>query len=157
MIGERYDWLVKLIEDVAEACERIARTLRGDDQEEEALAELEGQTDRMLRDSYDHTNLERVDARTAALILRPPGRARSYAALLAAKADLLAARGDQVESGRLAARALVLYLEAAALEPDLERVEVEAIVALVERDPPLVSSERTTRLLEALAQRSGGG
>jgi hypothetical protein len=149
VISERHDWLMVQVEEVAQATRKIAAAMLEVDLDEEQRGDLDVQTDELLEDAFEHSQIARVDARTAALILRPPARIQAYARLLAAKSQLVRALGRERESHSLARRALELLLEAADLEPDPEKIDREAIVALLERDPPAALGERGQALLEA--------
>lgn len=148
MISERYDWVMVQVEEVGKAVRQIAIALL--DADEEQLVKLDEQTDGQLEDSFEHSRMALVDARTAALILRPPPRIRAYAQLLAEKSRLLHEIGREQEGHSLARRALELQLEAADLEPDPEQVDHAAIEALLDRDPPIRLGERQQALLAAL-------
>jgi hypothetical protein len=145
---DRYDYLLVQIDQVGEAVSKIAAALLDVDQEQ--LLVLDGQTDELLDDAFDHDRIAIVDARTAALILRPPARIRAYAQLLAHKSRLLHELAREPESHALARRALELHLEAATLEIDPDKIDHEAIEALLDRDPPLPLGARQRQLLEAL-------
>ncbi len=148
MDTDRYDWVMVQVDEVGKAVRRIAVALL--DGEEEQLVELDEQTDSLLEDAFEHSRIALVDARTAALILRPPGRIRAYAQLLAEKSRLLHELGRESQSHGLARRALELQLEAADLEPDPEKIDHTGIEALLDRDPPLRLGERQRALLAAL-------
>jgi hypothetical protein len=148
MIGDRYDWLLVQLDEVGEAVSKIAAALL--DVDKEQLVALDEQTDGLLEDVFDHGNVARVDARTAGLILRPPPRIRAYARLLAQKSRLLHELGRARESHDLARRALELQLEAASLETDPDKIDHEAIDALLDRDPTLPLGPRQRQLLDAL-------
>jgi hypothetical protein len=145
---DRYDWVMVQVDEVGQAVRKIAVGLL--DAEDEQLVELDEQTDGLLEDAFEHSRIALVDARTAALILRPPARIRAYACLLAQKSLLLHERGHEDESHGLARRALELQLEAAALEPDPEKIDHASIEALLDRDPPLRLGQRQRELLAGL-------
>jgi hypothetical protein len=152
---DRYDWVMVQLDEVGQAVRKIAVALL--DAEDEQLVELDEQTDGLLEDAFDHSRIALVDARTAALILRPPSRIRSYAALLAQKSLLLHELGRTQQSHALAGRALELHLEAAQLEDDgsdnrEDKIDHEAIEALLDRDPPLRLGARQRELLAALGK-----
>jgi hypothetical protein len=146
--SDRYDWVMVQVDEVGRAVRKIAVALL--DGEDDQLVELDEQTDGLLEDAFDHSRMALVDARTAALILRPPTRIRAYAHLLAEKSRLLHELGRSSESHGLARRALELHLEAADLEPDSDAIDHAAIEALLDRDPPLHLGERQRGLLAAL-------
>lgn len=146
-----YDWVMVELERVGEAARRVAAALLN--RETEELIELDEETDGLLDDAFDHSRMALVDSRTAAMILRPPSRIRAYARLLAAKARLLHEVGSEDEGHSLARRALELQLEAAALEPNVDKIDHEAIDALLDREPPLSLGERHQRLLAELDER----
>jgi hypothetical protein len=148
MDGERYDWVMIQLDEVGTAVRKIAAAIL--DREQDQLVELERQSDALLEDSFDHSRIALVDARTAALILRPPARIRSYARLLAEKSRLLHELGREEPSHGLARRALELQLEAAALESDPDAIDREAIESLLDRDPPLRLGQRHQDLLTKL-------
>jgi hypothetical protein len=147
-----YDWVMVELERVGEAARRVAAALLN--RETQQLMELDEETDGLLDDAFDHSRMALVDSRTAAMILRPPSRIRAYAQLLAAKARLLHEIGSEDEGHSLARRALELQLEAAALEPNLEKIDHAAIDALLDREPPLPLGERHQRLLAELDERT---
>jgi hypothetical protein len=149
-MDDRYDWVMVQLDEVGQAVRKIAVALL--DAEDEQLVEIDEQTDGLLEDTFDHSRIALVDARTAALILRPPARIRSYAALLAQKSLLLHELGRTQQSHALAGRALELHLEAADLERDegMDKIDHEAIEALLDRDPPLRLGARQRELLAAL-------
>lgn len=149
MQGDRYDWLLVQIDEVAEAVRKLA-AISTDTPRAEELDQLDEQTDGLLEDTFEHSQLRIVDARTAALILRPPARIRAYAQLLAAKAQLVHARGRLEASAQLVRRALELQLEAAALEPNPELVDHASIATLLAREPLPILGERHRGLLAAL-------
>lgn len=146
---DRYDWVLVQVDQVGEAARKIAAALL-DVEDEQQLIELDEQTDGLLEDAFDHSRIALVDSRTAALILRPPARIRSYAGLLARKSRLLHELGQAQASHSLARRALELLLEAADLERDPDKIDFEAIEALLDRDPPLRLGARQRTLLDAL-------
>ncbi|MFV8756284.1 hypothetical protein ACNOYE_37535 [Nannocystaceae bacterium ST9] len=146
---ERYDWVMVQLDEVGTAVRKIAAAIL--DREQDQLVELDRQADSLLEDAFDHSRIALVDARTAALILRPPERIRSYARLLAEKSRLLHELGHEESSHGLARRALELQLEAAALEPDPDKIDREAIESLLDRDPPLRLGQRHLDLLATLA------
>jgi hypothetical protein len=150
---DRYDWVMVQLDEVGQAVRKIAVALL--DAEDEQLVELDEQTDGLLEDTFDHSRIALVDARTAAFILRPPARIRCYAELLAKKSLLLHELGRTRQSHALASRALELHLEAAALDDHPEakdRIDHEAIEALLDREPPLRLGPRQRELLEALGK-----
>jgi hypothetical protein len=151
-MDDRYDWVMVQLDEVGQAVRKIAVALL--DAEDEQLVELDEQTDGLLDDAFDHSRIALVDARTAALILRPPARIRSYAALLAQKSRLLHELGRTPQSHALAGRALELHLEAADLEHDdgSDEIDHEAIEALLDREPPLRLGARHRELLAALGK-----
>lgn len=149
MEGERYDWVMIQLDEVGTAVRKIAAAIL--DREQDQLVELERQSDALLEDAFDHSRIALVDARTAALILRPPARIRAYARLLAEKSRLLHELGREEPSHGLARRALELQLEAAALETDPDAIDREAIESLLDRDPPLRLGDRHQDLLTKLA------
>ena len=148
MTGDRYDWVMVQLEQVGEAIRRIAVALL--DAEREQLVELDEETDGLLEDAFEHSRIALVDARTAALILRPPTKIRSYARLLREKSQLLHELGRGEESHSLARRALELLLEATALESDPLKHDYAAIEALLDLDPPLRLGPRHRELLREL-------
>jgi hypothetical protein len=154
---DRYDWVMVQLDEVGQAVRKIAVALL--DAEDEQLVELDEQTDGLLEDAFDHSRIALVDARTAALILRPPARIRSYAALLAQKSALLHELGHTDKSHALARRALELHLEAADLEPDdgSDKIDHEAIELLLDRDPPLHLGARQRELLATLMPSKASG
>jgi hypothetical protein len=152
-MDDRYDWVMVQLDEVGQAVRKIAVALL--DAEDEQLVEIDEQTDGLLEDTFDHSRIALVDARTAALILRPPARIRSYAAMLAQKSLLLHELGRTQQSHALAGRALELHLEAADLEraggsDTIDAIDHEAIEALLDRDPPLRLGARQRELLAAL-------
>lgn len=148
---DRYDWVMVQLDELGQAVRKIAVALL--DAEDEQLVELDEQTDGLLEDAFDHSRIALVDARTAALILRPPARIRSYAALLAQKSLLLHELGRTQQGHALAGRALELHLEAADLEPEgSDAIDHEAIEALLDREPPLRLGARQRELLAALGK-----
>lgn len=151
---DRYDWVMIQLDEVGQAVRKIAIALLDADAEDEALDDLDKQTDGLLEDAFDHSRIALVDARTAALILRPPVRIRSYAALLAQKSALLQELGHIQRSDALARRALELHLEAAVLEQNegADEIDHEAIETLLDRDPPLRLGARQRELLAALGK-----
>ncbi|EDM73848.1 hypothetical protein PPSIR1_09375 [Plesiocystis pacifica SIR-1] len=152
MITQGYDWLMAQVEEVGEAARRIAVALLNAE-DNDNLVELEEQTDGLLEEHFDHSRVALVDPRTAAMILRPPARIRSYAQLLARKAELLGATGRPEDGHALARRALALQLEAAALEPELDEVDHAGIAALLRVEPPLPLTLRQRELLVELDAR----
>ncbi|KIG16022.1 hypothetical protein DB30_05076 [Enhygromyxa salina] len=150
MQTDRYDWLLVQLDEVGEAVSKIAAALLDVEVDQEQLLPLDQQTDALLEEVFDHGRIALVDARTAAMILRPPSRIRAYAQLLAQKSRLLHELGRVQASHALAGRALALQLEAADLETDPEKVDHAAIEALLDRDPPLHLGARQQQLLDAL-------
>ncbi len=153
MEGDRYDWVMVQLDEVGAAVRRIAVALLDADREE--LVELDQQTDTLLEDAFDHSRIALVDARTAALILRPPERVRVYAQLLADKSRLLHELGHEEPSHGLARRALELMLEAAVQEQNPDAIDWAAIETLLDRDPPLRIGPRQRELLNELERRYG--
>ncbi len=149
MEGERYDWVMVQVDEVGSAVRKIAAAIL--DREQDQLVEVDQASDSLLEDVFDHSRIALVDARTAALILRPPARIRAYARLLAEKSRLLHELGREESSHGLARRALELQLEAAELETDPNAIDREAIEALLDRDPPLRLGPRHQDLLARLA------
>lgn len=149
MEGERYDWVMVQVDEVGTAVRKIAAAIL--DREQDQLVELDRQSDTLLDDAFEHSRIASVDARTAALILRPPARIRAYARLLAEKSRLLHELGREEPSQGLARRALELQLEAAELETDPNEIDREAIESLLDRDPPLRLGQRHLDLLAWLA------
>jgi hypothetical protein len=145
---DRYDWVMVQIEEFTQALRKLTVALL--DVEEEQLVELDEQTDGLLEDAFEHSRIALVDARTAALILRPPARIRAYAQLLAQKSRLLHELGRDAESHGLARRALELQLEAAELETDPDKIDHASIASLLDRDPPLRLGARQRELLAKL-------
>ena len=148
MQTDRYDWVMMEVEAVGKAARKIAVALL--DAEDQELVEIEEQTDGLLEDAFDHARVALVDARTAAMILRPPRRIREYARLLGHKSSLLQGLGQSSASASLARRALELQLEAAELEIDPAKIDLEAIEQLLDRDPPLRLGPRYRALLDTL-------
>jgi hypothetical protein len=148
VIGNRYDWVMVQVDEVGQAVRKIAQAVANRDDEQ--LGEFDEEADNLLEDAFEHSRIMVVDARTAALILRPPARIRAYAQLLAAKSTLLHERGEIDESTRLARRALELQLEAAELETNPDLIDHASIEALLDRDPPLLIGDRQRALLDAL-------
>ena len=138
------------LDEVGQAVRKIAVALL--DAEDEQLVELDEQTDGLLEDSFDHSRIALVDARTAAFILRPPARIRGYADLLAQKSRLLHELGRTQQSHALAGRALELHLEAADLDDHPDKIDHEAIEALLDREPPLRLGTRQRELLARLGK-----
>lgn len=137
----RRDYLIEVIERAGEA---IASLVTGRAQHEEHAAEADVEAGFEREFGALHTRLARVDATTAALLLRPPGRVRLYALMLVQ----MAGRGAPEEAEPRSRRALELLLAADALdggpgEPELvaalagcvdtERLEPEARVMLAAR------------------------
>lgn len=156
MLEDRHDWLLVQLDELADAVRTIAaRVLEVDTEndDEDQLAETEAKLDDMLEQHFEHARMAVTDARTAAMILRPPGRIRAYAQLLAHKATLEGKRGRADVGHALARRALELQLEATALEPDLDKSDHDAIAALLEREPPPRLGARHQQLLDELLSR----
>ena len=150
MINDRHDWLLVQVEEFGEAVRAIAAKAAGVEDEGD-IEQAENEIDSLLERHFDHPRVRVVDARTAARILRPPDRIRSYAAALTTKADLFERRGELGRAGDLIRRALELHLEASALEEHPERIDRAAIVSLIDRDPPPPLAPRYRQLLVALA------
>jgi hypothetical protein len=150
-LEDRHDWLLVQIEDFAAAVRKLtAQVLDVDDPAE--LDELERQADELLEE-FEHDRVSLIDARSAALIMRPPSRIRAYAQVLHKKAALEHARGKPAAADALALRALELQLEAAALEPNVEQIDHSEIAALLERTPTPVLGPRHRQMLDLLLAR----
>jgi hypothetical protein len=152
VIGERHDWLVVQLEEVAAAVRKVAATLLEVDTRAD-IDELDAQLDSQLDDLFDHARIHMVDSKTAATILRPPARIRGYAELLRAKSEVLRELGTPQTAGQargLARRALELHLEAATLETREQEIDHEAIDALLDLEPPLPLGPRYQGILEGL-------
>lgn len=110
---QRYDFLERLIQQIAEAIARIAGLSR-QGRSEEALLVVE-QTYRGL--GVDPEALRRLDSRSLAMLQGPPEKLRALARLCELEADAL----DKLERPGAASdrrrRALELVLEADALDP----------------------------------------
>jgi len=134
----RRDYLIEVIERAGEA---IASLITGRAQHEEQAVEADVEAGFEREFGALHLALGRVDATTAALLLRPPRRVRLYALMLVQ----LAGRGAPEEVEPRSRRALELLLAADGLdggpgEPalvaalagcvDRERIEPEAVAAL---------------------------
>ncbi len=145
---ERYDWVMVQVDELGQAARKIAVALL--DGDADTLVEIDEQTDGLLEDAFEHSRMALVDARTAALILRPPARIRAYARLLGEKSRLVHELGRARESHKLARRALELQLEAAELEDDPDKIDHDAIATLLDRDPPIALGERGRELLARL-------
>ena len=132
----RQDWLLRLIEQLAEFVGRIAgSTARRDwvgalDEAGRAWDELLG----MPRELVD-----RLDSPTLASMLREPAKMRVGAELSIAEAKAYAGKGDPLHAGLAYRRAFELYLEARALEPldsdDASLLELSRMVPPGEVDP----------------------
>lgn len=154
MLEDRHDWLLVQLDELADAVRTIAaKVLEVDIEDEDQLVETEAKLDDMLEQQFEHARIAIIDARTAAMILRPPGRIRAYAQLLAHKATLEGKRGRADAGHDLARRALELQLEAATLEPDPDKIDHDAIAALLEREPPPRLGTRHQQLLDELLTR----
>lgn len=153
-LEDRHDWLLVQLDELADAVRTIAaKVLEVDLEDEDQLVETEAKLDDMLEQQFEHARIAIIDARTAAMILRPPARIRAYAQLLAHKATLEGKRG-RIDAGHdLTRRALELQLEAATLEPDLDKIDHHAIAALLEREPPPRLGARHQQLLDELLSR----
>jgi hypothetical protein len=125
MNGSR-DYLLEVIERAGEA---LAAMVTGTDiPAREDEVDVEAAFDREF--GHLHLHLARVDATSAALLLRPPRRVRLYARMLVR----LAAARDEAGAEALARRALELLLAADALEPGgREPALLAALAASVDR------------------------
>ncbi|HEY0133921.1 MAG TPA: hypothetical protein VGB85_07570 [Nannocystis sp.] len=109
MNGSR-DYLLEVIERAGEALAAMA-TGRTDLRAREEETDVELAFDREF--GHLHLHLARVDATSAALLLRPPRRVRLYALMLVR----LAATRDEAGAEALVRRALELLLAADAVDP----------------------------------------
>jgi hypothetical protein len=111
---QRYDFIQRLIQQIAEAIAKVAG-LRSEGRTQEALGVVE-QTFAAL--GVDPEALRRLDSRSLAMLHGPPQKLRALARLCELQADML----DQLQRQELAAdrrrRALELVLEAEAQDPD---------------------------------------
>lgn len=123
----RRDYLIEVIERAGEA---IASLITGRAQHEAQDAEEDVEVAFEREFGGLHLALMRVDASTAALLLRPPRRVRLYALMLVQ----MAARGAAEEVEPRSRRALELLLAADALDGGPgEPALVEALLGCVER------------------------
>ena len=150
MEWEAQDWIMVQVDEAARAARRVAVALLGVGDDEEEVIEVESASEGLLDDALEDAAINRVDARTAARMLRPASRVRGYAQLLADKSRLLHERGLAADSHQLARRALELHLEAAALEARPELIDFVAIDTLLARSPALVLGRRYRDLLAEL-------
>ncbi len=123
----RRDYIVEVIERAGQALAAMV-TGRAPDEAKEDEADVEVAFGREF--GHLHAHLERVDATSAALLLRPPRRVRYYALRLVQ----LAGQRAPAEAEALARRALELLLAADAMDPGgSERTLLAALAATVDR------------------------
>jgi hypothetical protein len=99
------DYLLRAIEELAQAVARIVRSLRGGDIQQ-AEQELSQSYDALL--GADRVFLDMVDAGTLANLLGSPAKVRVLAQLSALEAELARRRGDDSLAERLKQRAHAL-------------------------------------------------
>lgn len=125
-IGRR-DYILRMIEQIAESLARIAGLRKGGDLDE--AARLLGETADGIFGSM-RSALDRLDAASAARLLSTREKIRAYAALTAEGAAIHEARGDAAKARVKRRRALELYLEAQQGEPIVDPRTRAAIDAL---------------------------
>jgi hypothetical protein len=120
-MGFRQDYLLRMIEQLAEAVRRIAGLRRAGDFAA-ARKSAEDEWEKLLGLSHDLVNV--VDTPTLASMLREPANMRVAAHLLVEEARALASGGDPIHATLRYRTALELVLEARALEPKTEDDEM---------------------------------
>ena len=121
------DYILRMIEQFAEALARIAGLKRAGKLDE---AEL------LVRQTADSIfgplrgMIEKVDAASAALLLEGHDKIGVYASLCAEQAEIWESRGEDARARAEYRRALELHLEAARRAPDGAASQIEAIRAL---------------------------
>jgi tetratricopeptide (TPR) repeat protein len=110
----RQDYLLRLIEQFADALRRIAG-LRKKGDYDAALGDIESTWNKLLDVPYQLVDV--VDTATLAAQLKEPANMRIAAQLLAEEAQALAGKGDPVHASVRYRRALELFLEARAVDP----------------------------------------
>lgn len=110
----RQDWLMRLIEQLGDFVRRMAGLVEKG-RYEEALSESDRAWSDLLGVPRDV--VDRVDGPTLAQLLRDPAKQRAAAELLATEARAFAGKGDPLHAALCYRRALELYLEARARDP----------------------------------------
>jgi hypothetical protein len=133
---QRYDFLERLIQQIAEAIARIAGLSR-QGRSDEALVVVD-QTYRGL--GVDPEALRRLDSRSLAMLHGPPEKLRALARLCELEAEILEKLGRQSAARERWRRALELVLEADAL--DLSGADAEQLSRLAAQVDREALSER---------------
>jgi tetratricopeptide (TPR) repeat protein len=127
----RQDWLMRLIEQLGEFVRRIAG-LSEQGRYEEALHEADRAWSDLL--GVPREVVDRVDGPTLAQLLREPAKQRAAAELLVTEARAFKGKGDPLHAALCYRRALELYLEARAQDPQAS--DDAAILELARDVPP---------------------
>ena len=114
---QRYDFIQRLIQQLAETLARIAG-MRREGRSEQALVVV-AQSYRAL--GVDPEALRRLDSRSLALLHGSPVKLRAIAELCEAEAELMEALGRPAEAEARKRRSLELHLEADLAEPGRKR------------------------------------
>ncbi len=123
----RRDYILRIIEQFAQALARIMGARRSGNLDEAA---------RLLKETADgifgstRSMLDALEPASAATLLSSADKTRIYAALTAEEAELAAARGDAAKARAARRRALELYLEAVRGAQAIEPETREAMAAL---------------------------
>lgn len=123
----RPDYILRIIEQFAQALARILETRKSGDLDE---------AERLLRETADgifgatRSMLDALAPSSAATLLSDRNKTQIYAALTAEEAEIRALRGDDAKARAGRRRALELYLEAVRGAPEIDPLAREAIAAL---------------------------
>jgi hypothetical protein len=142
------DYILRMIEQLAEAIGRIAG-LRRAGQLDEAELLVRGTADGLFGPMRDM--LDRLDAAGAATLLGDPEKIGAYAALCAEQAEILDLRGRAGQALAERRRALELHLEAVSRAPEGNPRAEEAARALLGR----VGAARLPERYRGLAAKLG--
>lgn len=148
----RQDYLLRMIEQAFEVLRRI-RLRRQSGELVRAVRDADGAVDELLGPAAAVAT--RLDASTAAQLIREPERVALWARIVAEKAEALHALGDEPAARAAGRRALELALEAWLLEdeqrrltPALREVLAEALAMARGQADPAELSERHRAVLE---------
>jgi hypothetical protein len=144
----REDYLMRQIQQLADAIARIAGLNRRKDHEQ-ALAEADQAWEALL--DVPRALVHSVDTATLVGMLREPARLRLAARLFLEEARALTGRGDPVRAAVRSRRALELVLEARASDPTQAEDDDAAIRELARTVPADALDERYRGLLQAPA------
>lgn len=115
------DYLIRLIEQVADFVARIAGSKR-EGYFDQGLRTVDEAYDALL--DMDRRLFDVADSRTLADLLGPPAKIRAVAAICYEEADLLRLKGDPINAALKYKKSLELVLEAREREPEDDDLEV---------------------------------